>query len=362
MADESLSAFVESVCGDSHLRVEDDLGGGFVRLKISEAERRQAAHDIRSTEDIVIEMLRNARDAHARSIFLAVGREGDVRRLTVLDDGDGVPPSMHEQVFEPRVTSKLDTAHVDKWGVHGRGMALYSISMNASKALIVASDSGMGSSFLVETDLNHLGEKADQSTFPSFERTEAGTIAVKGPRNIIRTSCEFSLEHRQDCTVYLGSATDIAATLRDFGNATLSRTARAFCDDYLLLPVCKRLCTAADPGQFAQIAASLGLDISERSARRIMDDDIAPVSPLLDRLRIGGNPSHGPQRPPRARAKSEDARGLKVDSADLDSFADGVADVYRSLARDYFLDPSVKPDVSVGKNQIHIVIPVEKLR
>ena len=30
--------------------------------------------DIRSTEDIVIEMLRNARDAHAKSIFLAVSR------------------------------------------------------------------------------------------------------------------------------------------------------------------------------------------------------------------------------------------------------------------------------------------------
>ncbi len=362
MADESLSAFVESVCGDSHLRVEDDLGGGFVRLKISEAERRQAAHDIRSTEDIVIEMLRNARDAHARSIFLATGREGDVRRLTVLDDGDGVPPSMHERVFEPRVTSKLDTAHIDKWGVHGRGMALYSISANASQACIVASDAGMGSSFLVQTDLRRLGEKADQSTFPTCERTEAGTVAIKGPRNILRTSCEFALEHRRDCTVYLGSATDIAATLRDFGNTTLSRAARTFCSDHLLLPVCKRLCTAADPGQFAQIAASLGLDISERSARRIMDDSIAPVSPLLDRLRIGETPSKTPRHPHRAQGRSSDARSLKVDRADLDSFADSVADAYRSLARDYFLEPDVKPDISVDKNQIRITIPVEKLR
>ena len=54
MADEALEAFIENVCGDSHLRVEADLGDGFVRLRSAEAERRQAAHDIRSTEDIVI--------------------------------------------------------------------------------------------------------------------------------------------------------------------------------------------------------------------------------------------------------------------------------------------------------------------
>ena len=73
MTDQSLTSFIEEVCGDSHLRVEDDLGDGFVRLRIAEAERRQARHDIRSTEDIVIEMLRNARDAGARSIFVSLG-------------------------------------------------------------------------------------------------------------------------------------------------------------------------------------------------------------------------------------------------------------------------------------------------
>ena len=41
MADEALEAFIENVCGDSHLRVEADLGDGFVRLRSAEAERRQ---------------------------------------------------------------------------------------------------------------------------------------------------------------------------------------------------------------------------------------------------------------------------------------------------------------------------------
>ena len=213
MADEALEAFIENVCGDSHLRVEADLGDGFVRLRSAEAERRQAAHDIRSTEDIVIEMLRNARDAHAKSIFLAVSREGQRRRLVMIDDGDGVPAAMHERIFEPRVTSKLDSMHMDKWGIHGRGMALYSIAVNAETARVVASDAGKGAALFVVTNLDKLGEKTDQSSFPVFERTESGSIAVRGPKNILRTACEFAIECRHDCTVYLGSLTDIAATL-----------------------------------------------------------------------------------------------------------------------------------------------------
>ena len=83
--------FVSAVSGDAFLKVEENLGDGFVRLKVSEAERRQAKHDIRSAEDIVVELLRNARDAHAQRIFLATAREGDLRTLTVIDDGVGVP-------------------------------------------------------------------------------------------------------------------------------------------------------------------------------------------------------------------------------------------------------------------------------
>ena len=119
MAEDSLGSFVESVCGESHLRVEDDLGDGFVRLRSSEAERRQAAQDIRCTEDIVIEMLRNARDAGARNIFLAVQRDDTARSLVIVDDGAGIPEAMHGRIFEPRVTSKLDTARMDKWGCTG---------------------------------------------------------------------------------------------------------------------------------------------------------------------------------------------------------------------------------------------------
>ena len=45
---------------ESRLRVESDLGDGFVRLRVTEAQKRQAKQDIRSAEDVAIELLRNA--------------------------------------------------------------------------------------------------------------------------------------------------------------------------------------------------------------------------------------------------------------------------------------------------------------
>jgi len=57
------------------LNVEEDLGNGFVRLKISEAERRQALQDINCVEDIIVELLRNSRDADAKNIFIGTKKQ-----------------------------------------------------------------------------------------------------------------------------------------------------------------------------------------------------------------------------------------------------------------------------------------------
>ena len=89
----SLIDFIAAVSGDDHLKVEENLGGGYVRLRSAEAERRQAKHDIRCVEDIVIEMLRNSRDAGATNIFLATTSDESTRYLTFLDNGCGIPSS-----------------------------------------------------------------------------------------------------------------------------------------------------------------------------------------------------------------------------------------------------------------------------
>ena len=212
MSDNSdLLNFVTSVSGDAYLKVEENLGDGYVRLKVSEAERRQAKHDIRGVEDVVVELLRNARDAHAQRIFLATAREGDHRSLTVIDDGVGVP-EMAGRIFEPRVTSKLETMVMDRWGVHGRGMALFSIKSNTAEARVAVSGSHKGASIVVTSDTQMLTEKADQSSWPVVERDDDGVLRVaRGPHNIART-VEFAVEH-PGIDVFIGSPSEVLRRL-----------------------------------------------------------------------------------------------------------------------------------------------------
>ena len=111
-----LISFIASMTGEGNLRVEENLGEGFVRLRVAEAERRQAKHDIQHVEDIVTEMLRNARDAHASAMYIATMKEGGERTLLFLDNGCGVPADMQERIFDARVTSKLETMKIEPLG------------------------------------------------------------------------------------------------------------------------------------------------------------------------------------------------------------------------------------------------------
>lgn len=360
MGDQSLATFVDSVCGESHLRVEADLGDGFVRLRSSEAERRQAAQDIRSSEDIVIELLRNARDAGARHIFLATHRNGDRRFITIIDDGAGIPASQHRRIFEPRVTSKLNTAHMDKWGMHGRGMALYSIAVNALVAEVRQSAPERGASLIVQTDTDALGERTDQSTFPRFERSPEGAMCMRGPKNIVRTAAEFALEHRDTCAVYEGTPTEIAATLYAYGAATLSPARRAFPGDVDDLPLVKRLAVAVDDAHLSASADTLGLSLSPRSARRILDGAIKPVPSLMERLEREAFPVPA-KKPAASHRRRGDGRGLRLADEDVALIRERAASLLDDVADRYFLSGVGVPEVSVGPDAVRITIPIDKM-
>lgn len=353
-----MTSFIEEAIGDADLRIDAELGHGFVRLKVSEAEKRQAAQDIRSSEDIVIELLRNARDAGAAHIFLATQREGDERSISVIDDGGGIPADMHERIFEPRVTSKLDTASMDRWGLHGRGMALYSIRMNADRACVAASESGLGSAICVTTDLRRVGEKRDQSTFPTFEEAD-GKMSMRGPKNMLRTAAEFALEHRAALDVRIGSFTEIAAALYGYGTATVSPAARAFDRDVEGVRLVQRLAFAADPQGFCEIASTLGLPMSERSARRIMDGGIEPARPLAERLRAAYEAQGAAQKAPvPSKGRKGPCAAPKLSQDDIDAFAGDVAAAYRQLARRYYLDGEVEVRARLARGTLTVEIPV----
>ena len=353
---DSLIDLVSEVTGDRFLKVEENLGDGFVRLKIAEAERRQAKHDIRSIEDVVVELLRNARDAHAQRIFLATGREGDTRFITIIDDGVGIPENLHDAVFEPRVTSKLETMVMDRWGVHGRGMALYSVRSNVTSCRVAASDVHKGASVWVETDTENLPERADQSSWPTVERDAEGVLqVVRGPHNIVRRVLEFACEH-PEVDVYIGSPVEVLTTLHIMGRDCLASSELLFRDDCTRLPVWQRPGTASDTAELVEIADSIAIPISERTAHRIFAGDLAPLESVLGQVDAPDEDTAGPKKPDIYR----DRRGLQIHHTDLTAFRQELTTAFDSLAEKYYLHLKGDPKISVGRDGIRVRFEVDK--
>jgi len=197
------------------LNIEEDLGNGYVRLKISEAERRQALQDIKCVEDIIIEMLRNSRDAGSKKIFIGTKKiEDKKRKIYFIDDGEGIPPKLQNIIFESRVTSKLENGIKDSYGFHGRGMALFSIKLNVDEIKIFFSDKYKGTSFYINIDLKKITEKKDQSVIPYIIKTDEGFNIIGGVNNIIKTIMEFQVQN-SGIDFYYGTPTQILATMRD---------------------------------------------------------------------------------------------------------------------------------------------------
>ena len=356
MSDDCLIDFIEQVSGKTHLRVEADLGDGYVRLRTEEAERRQAKHDIRCVEDAVLELLRNARDAGAERVYIATAREGDQRALTILDDGHGIPEHLQQAIFDARVTSKLETMVEDEWGVHGRGMALFSIKSNVQSARVVSSSPGLGSAIRLDIDDEQLTERSDQSTFPSLTRDEEGKLVVsRGPKNIIRTALEFALIHSTRPLIYIGAPSEVAATMLDQATRTLPSDTLLFNDDPTTLPVTQRLAAAGDAAEFMAIAATLGLDISERTAHRILSGQINTLTDLATRARR--------QRATVADQPADiyrDSRGLKLAPDDLEAFSREMEKAFEMLSSRYYIALTDMPRIQVKGDSITVRFPIEK--
>ena len=197
------------------LNIEEDLGNGYVRLKISESDRRQALQDIGCTEDIVVELLRNSRDAKSSNIFIGTKKIEDKRRkIYFIDDGEGIPPKLQNLIFESRVTSKLENGIKDPYGFHGRGMALFSIKLNTEEIKIIFSDKSKGASFYVDIDLSKIPEKKDQSIMPQLIKMDGDLSIVGGVNNIIKTIIEFQLQNK-GINFYYGTPTQVLSTMRE---------------------------------------------------------------------------------------------------------------------------------------------------
>ena len=348
-----LLGFVSSLTGGDGLRVEETLGSGYVRLRVSEAERRQAKHDIRCVEDAVIEMLRNARDAGARRIFVASWREGDIRSIVMVDDGMGIPPNMHSRVFDARVTSKLDTVHMDRWGIHGRGMALYSIAQNAQEARVVDSNVGLGTSIVVSFDVSKIQERADQSSWPTI-KGEGKNFEVRGPKNIARACVEFAVETKGECNVYFGSPSEAVATMygrvepigappHDFSKQGLANVA-----------LCMRPAWAHDAREMRMAARSLGIDMSERTAHRIVRSQIAPLRNVLAHV-LGPNGSNKAKR-----VGGISSRKLSLSDDDQREFKESLANAFGKIAARYYFRLEGEPRIRIDGDVVHVAFSYQE--
>lgn len=352
MENDGLKGFIEAVSGDDHLAIEENLGSGFVKLKTAEAERRQAKHDIRHVEDVVIEVLRNARDAHAKNIYISTSTKSNVRYITVIDDGDGIPVELQDRIFDARVTSKLDSMVMDNWGVHGRGMALYSIRSNVDDIRIVDSAPSLGSSFSITIDLDALPERADQSSLPVLTIDEDGACKVaSGPHNINRCVAEFALDSEGSLNVYLGSPSDIAATLVDNAAASLSDAQILFNEDIAALPIASRPGLAADAQDLACNLRLLGIEMSERTAHRVISGQIEPLEPFVRALKEEQRKRTADARPVDL---LKDRRGLKIAEEDLEDFTAALEHAFEELMKRYYMKSTEKPAVRVGKDAINV--------
>lgn len=353
--DDSLAEFVADVAG-GHLRVEQNLGEGYVRLRVDEAERRQAKHDIRCVEDAVIELLRNSRDAGAHNIYVATAKDGKLRTTTVIDDGAGIPKDMQEHVFEPRVTSKLDSARMDRWGVHGRGMALYSVRENAVSAKVIDSFPGKGSAIQLISDAEVLSEKADQSSWPVLGSDDEGNKAViRGPHNMIRMCCEFALEEHDTCEVYFGSPAEIVATARKRVRPTVSGADLLFLDDLSSLPLLERLKASADARELRSTAEGLGLSLSERTVHRVISGQIRPLRSVFAKL---SHRSSASQTGTDDIDLLTDRRGLRISQDDKEEFSRMMERDFSFLSKRYYLDLIGSPKVSASRGHITITFNV----
>jgi hypothetical protein len=275
-------------------KIEEDLGNGFVRLKISESDRRQALQDIRCVEDIIIELLRNSRDAGAENIFIATKKIRDrYRKIYVIDDGKGIPEKFHNLIFQSRVTSKLEDGIKDQYGFHGRGMALFSIKLNADRTLIVFSAMGQGTSISTGVDLEKIPEKKDQSLLPKITCDENGPVLTGGTGNIIKTLLEFSLQNPK-INLFYGSPTQIISTmiknLTDSQMSDIKNPAGLKFDDFSdtekyfsehKVKVCRMPYFAATPAVLDNILLRyFDMSVSLRGLQRIIYNEIDPVKPL----------------------------------------------------------------------------------
>ena len=373
-----LNEFLEQLNIKDTLSVEEDLGNGYVRLKISEAERRQALQDINCVEDIFVELLRNSRDAGSKNIFIGTKKiEDKTRIIHFIDDGKGIPDTLRDLIFEARVTSKLENGMKDTYGFHGRGMALFSIKLNAREIKLTFSGESKGASFFLDIDLDDVPEKKDQSIIPQIIKMDEDINIIGGVNNIIKTIIEFQIQNR-DMNFYYGTPTQVLATMREkFKKERSQGFYPAFKKwekliDFISQNKIKITEIPALTDSYSlmgEIAEKIfNMNISRRGIQRIVYDEVKPLDPLkLDLLNhtiidesssedeINGLKKNS-KKNLRLRLFDEEKLASRFKDEEIKGIIKPLGEKFSELGKKYFLSVNKNIEFKRSNNTIKVII------
>ncbi|HEY0787190.1 MAG TPA: ATP-binding protein, partial [Thermoanaerobaculia bacterium] len=144
--------------------------GKDVRIHVDLAERTEVLGNQHELQQVLTNLLLNARDAVERggNIWIRLERREKQAHLSVVDDGRGVPEEIRERIFEPLVTSKRSQ------GGTGLGLSICrKIVRQLGGEISVESRPGAGATFLV--------------VLPLWQSTSGGVPASSGAPAATRT-------------------------------------------------------------------------------------------------------------------------------------------------------------------------------
>lgn len=353
MAVDDLLGFVKKASQGIVPEIEEDLGSGFVRLHISEAERRQARQDIQSVEQAVLEMLRNARDAGAGTVIVAMGKLApNLRKITMIDDGAGIPEQFRQAVFKSRITSRLRTIKEDDYGIHGRGMALFSIKQRAEECSVVSGNPGSGTVFEVVFDLSRVAEKTDQSTEPAILRVRGRRKLGRGPHNVKRTVMQFALEN-PELRFYVGSASESMATVCAISERNAAQPP-LFGDSGREETIWRSGSHLMTPKELIDFSAqSAGLELSLRNCQRITSRELGSLEAVVS------EESDGRKEKVRKLAKLFETEKLaaRISDADIKRIKEAVSAAASEVCDSYYL--KVLDEASVRRSGSSLQVTIE---
>jgi hypothetical protein len=208
---------------------------------------RRGPSRIAHVEDALLELVRNARDAGAASIYVASTlKDKRYRTLTVIDDGIGIPESHRDLILEPGVT----TRHLDPVtdpqdpAPHGAGLSLYQIKTKSLKTSVLSTSNP--TAIRATFDTNTLPERALQSrTRPSKSNLRA----------TLQSFAEATNRHQHTLNAYYGPPARILTTLLH---------------NRIILP-------RRDSAGLREVAGGVGLELSTRSVQRVLRGEVRPV-------------------------------------------------------------------------------------